>query len=579
MPAKIATYDSTLSTEISRRACTEGTRTAILSGLDDWSHDTNTADLYWMDGMAGTGKTTVACSFSKRLEERKQLAASFFCTRTSPECRQVSRIVPTIAYQLARYSIPFQSALCEILGNDPDIGSKNIAKQFERLLKEPLLKVAEAMPDNLVVVIDALDECEDRYGVGLILDLLFKFAPGLPLKFFVTSRPEPEIYNKMISQTHGTRTVLHLHEIEKSMVQADIELYLQEELRFMSPTTDEIRQLVARSGNLFIYAATLVRYIRPVKRSIDPRRRLRSVLEMTSEYTSRHAEIDTLYAAVLTSALDEEDLDAIEAQDLRDVLHTVLCVQEPVGIETLAALTGISDVSRALSALQPLRSVLHISESSGLVSTLHASFPDFMFSRERSGSFFCDVAKRSQLLARRCFKVMQEQLRFNICSLGSSFVPDEKVPDLQSRIQDAISPALWYACRYWADHLPLAANSNELSDMLRKFLSLQLLFWMEVLNLRREIAVGTEVLVKAKLWLQVSLLDPGIKHLMTAFDSYRAVQCLLTWYNSLRMHKTLLQAMLQIRSRNIRHTFTYPPCRCVPDLAQFLGTTSNALEA
>ncbi|KAB5589461.1 NACHT domain containing protein [Ceratobasidium theobromae] len=162
VPAKMANYDSRLSTEISRRACTEGTRTVILSEMDNWSLNPDAPDLYLMSGMAGTGKTTIACSFSNSLEKRKQLAASFFCTRTSPECRDAGRIISTIAYQLARYSIPFQCALCETLGRDPDIGSRNIIKQFEQLLEEPLVKVKSAVPENLIVVIDALDECDDR---------------------------------------------------------------------------------------------------------------------------------------------------------------------------------------------------------------------------------------------------------------------------------------------------------------------------------------------------------------------------------------------------------------------------------
>ncbi|KAB5593576.1 hypothetical protein CTheo_2965 [Ceratobasidium theobromae] len=501
-PAKLATYDSVLSTEINRRTCTEGTRTAILSSMDEWSHDPNAPDLYWMDGMAGTGKSTIACSFSKALERRKQLAASFFCTRSSPECRQVGRIIPTIAYQLARYSIPFQGALCEILGNEPDIATRNVAKQVERLLKEPLDKVKWAIPDDLVVVIDALDECEDRHGVRLVLDLLFKFAPTLPLKFFVTSRPEPIIYTRMISQTASSRTVLHLHEIEKSLVKADIELYLREELSFMSPTDEEVEQLAGRSGNLFIYAATLARFIQPTTYSVDPQRRLSSVLAMTSQSTDQYAEVDALYVAVLESALGEKRLRPEEVEDMRLVLRTVLCVQEPVSVNTLAELAGVDTPRRVLSALQPLRSVVYFSESSSSVSTLHASFPDFMFSHARSGVFFCDRAEHNQLLARRCFEVMKSQLRFNICNLESSFIPDSEIVDLERRTGQAISPTLWYVCIYWGDHLRLAVNSVELSAVLEKFLSERLLFWMEVLNLKKRIGLGSQVLMKAKLWLQ-----------------------------------------------------------------------------
>ncbi|KAB5593587.1 hypothetical protein CTheo_2976 [Ceratobasidium theobromae] len=509
-PAKLANYDSKLSSEISRRTCTEGTRTAIMSEMDDWSLDPNAPDLYLMSGMAGTGKTTIACSFSSRLEERKQLAASFFCTRTSPECRDASRIVPTIAYQLARYSTPFQSALCEVLGEDPDIGSKNIAKQFERLLKEPLMKVKYAIPENLVVVIDALDECDDRRSARLVLDLIFRFAPGLPLKFFTTSRPEPEIYSKMIAQSPTSRTILHLHEIETSLVQADIELYLKEELDPISPSEDAIIQLATRSGNLFIYAATLVRYIQPYEGSIDPQQRLQTALAITSESTSKYAEIDGLYTTVLKAALQRKGVESAEAADVQAVLWTVLCVQEPINVDTLSTLAGVNDTRRTVSVLQPLRSVVHLSETTGLVSTLHASFPDFMFTKERSDTLFCDPIGQNQLLAGRCFLEMKNQLRFNICDLESSFTPDAEVADLEGRIAKAISPTLSYGCRYWADHLEDSTNSSNLSGDLEEFLSTRLLFWMEVLNLTHENSLGLGMLIKAKKWLEKLTLSSNL---------------------------------------------------------------------
>ncbi|KAB5588451.1 hypothetical protein CTheo_8109 [Ceratobasidium theobromae] len=521
-PAKLARYDSELSKGISRRMCTENTRVAVLSSLNNWSHDESTADMYWLDGMAGTGKTTIACSFSQQLHSQKQLGASFFCSRTSPECRMVGRIVPTIAYQLARYSIPYQGALCEVLGDDPDIGTTNIPTQFERLLVEPLMKVQAAMPENLVVVIDALDECEDRSGVQRLLDLLFRSAGGLPLKFFVTSRPEPEIYRKMVSQSPNSRTIVHLHEIEKSLVQADIALYLEEELgQFMTPTTQQIEQLSQRSGSLFIYAATLVRHVQLGERLGDYEKRLDSLLATTPHSAKQYAQLDGLYATVLDSALNDGGLDEEGAYDVRAVLQTIICAQEPVDLETLAALAGLDNAQRARLALQPLRSVLHLSENSGLISTLHASFPDFMFDQERSGSFFCDIEVYSQALAQQCFTVMQGQLRFNICNLESSFIADKDVDDLQDRITQYISPSLFYACRYWADHLCSCKSSEELETLLEEFLTIRLLFWVEVLNLKGVMGIGMEVLLKAIQWLKVGKTSSGLAQIIRLAEDAR----------------------------------------------------------
>ncbi|KEP44951.1 vegetative incompatibility protein HET-E-1, partial [Rhizoctonia solani 123E] len=157
-----------------------------------------------------------------------------------------------------------------------------------------------------------------------------------------------------------------------------------------------------------------------------------------------------------------------------------------------------------MHALHPLRSVLHQSEETGLVSTLHASFPDFMFSYERSGTYFYDVVEHSQLLARRCFLVMKYQLRFNICNLASSFVPDKEVENIEKRIKTSISPTLAYACRYWTSHLALAPQASVLLTLLDEFLCHRLLFWMEVLCLRRELSAGVDGLLKAQQWLMVT---------------------------------------------------------------------------
>ncbi|CAE6474151.1 unnamed protein product [Rhizoctonia solani] len=487
--------------------------------------------MFWMNGMAGTGKTTIACTFSEVLERGDRLAASFFCTRTTAECRDVTRIIPTIAYQLARYCTPFQSSLCEVLGKEPDLGSKHVRKQFERLLRDPLLQSADAMPDRLVIIIDALDECEDHTGIELILDLLFQHTRAFPLKIYVTSRPEPEIYNRMVLHSHA-REVIHLHEIEKSLVRADIALYLRAELRVMSPSDSDIEELVERSGALFIFAATLVRYIKSSKQSTNRYKRLRSVLDMAHGTTTHHAKIDELYTAILESAVNEGELDPDEKADIWVVLRTVLFAQEPISIETIATLSGIDDTGRVLSAIEPLRSVLHQSEQTGVVSTLHASFPDFIFSRERSGAYFCDTVKHNHALAERCFLAMQDQLRFNICELETSFIPDVAVNGLEDRIKQKIRSPLAYACRYWGNHLALASKSEVLLAMLSEFICHRLLFWMEVMNLRREIVMGYETLLKAKQWLnqpgpissELVILVEDARNFVTSFASSPVAQ-------------------------------------------------------
>ena len=97
-------------------------------------------------------------------------------------------------------------------------------------------------------------------------------------------------------------------------------------------------------------------------------------------------------------------------------------------------------------------------------------------------------------LALRCLDVVgTHDPPFNICNLGSSYEFDD-IPGLAQRVNNAISEEMFYACRYWGPHLLLAEISSNLLDALYDFLSVRLLLWMEVMNLKQCISAGVGVL-------------------------------------------------------------------------------------
>ncbi|GAB1527963.1 hypothetical protein RhiTH_011152 [Rhizoctonia solani] len=497
-PVDSATYNSLLSHEVNRRACTKETRVQILLELEKWSLDPSQPNIFWMNGMAGTGKTTIAYTFAESLKTRGALGGSFFCTRTSDECRDVGRIVPTIAHQLSQYSPSFRSALLQVLEQEPKIRSQSIDSQCERLIKEPLQKAKNQMTKGLVVVIDALDECSNTNGVGTILSALFRVAPNLPIRFFITSRPEPDIRLRVDAQSQQSRSICILHDMEKSLVQADIHLYLREELA-NSVSEHDLSQLAKLSGTLFIYAATVIRYVRRKGNMVD-QDRLETVLNSSSNAGYQHTDIDRLYTTILDAAIDDPEHEPKEQQQMQLILWTAVCTREPVTIDTLAALAGIKP-AKANVLLQSLYSVLHVSQVTNMVSTLHASFPDYIFDEERSKRFYCDETTHSQLLSKHCFDIMHDQLRFNICGLETSFIADSEVKDLKARIDRSISPTLSYAAHHWGHHVAKSTHCGETQTKLEEFFSNQLLFWMEVLSLKGTLDMGIAMLSLVKPWL------------------------------------------------------------------------------
>ena len=141
--------------------------------------------------------------------------------------------------------------------------------------------VKNTMPENVVVVIDTLDECEDGKAFWLFLEALLRLVPKLSFKFFLNSRPEPVIQEKMLALQYPS-SVLHLHNIEESVMEADIEKDLTDSLCSMSPLlpSDRVKQLAKRAGRLFIYATTAVQYILPDDAIMNSTAHLQMVLGM-----------------------------------------------------------------------------------------------------------------------------------------------------------------------------------------------------------------------------------------------------------------------------------------------------------
>ncbi|CAE6411393.1 unnamed protein product, partial [Rhizoctonia solani] len=281
--------------------------------------------------------------------------------------------------------------------------------------------------------------------------------------------------------------------------------------------------LAEHAGNLFIYAATAVRYVRPVGKAVNSKARLRAILALSAESSTTLSAIDALYTTILTAAINDEELSPEEQNQIRLVLQTAVCACEPIRTQTLSMLSGLGNKDDTIAALQPLRSVLHVSENSELVTTLHASFPDFMFSQARSGTFHCDKVAHSQAISTQCFDIMRDQLRFNICSIQSSFMPNAKIPNLEERITANISEELFYSCRFWMDHLSETDPVDTSLLLANELLSERLLFWMEVMSLKNCLLAGIIALTKLNTWLTQAHLDhPSLLELASDAQSFVA---------------------------------------------------------
>ncbi|KAF9644971.1 hypothetical protein BDM02DRAFT_3076022, partial [Thelephora ganbajun] len=170
--------------------CLKGTRIAVLDQIELWTRDANKPPVYWLNGLAGTGKSTIAQTIAERIFADGQLGASFFCSRDFEDRRNLHFIFPTLAVQLARKYTEFRAIFVLLVQTDPAIVYESLYNQMKKLIAEPL----EESGISTVIVIDALDECKDVEPASAILSVLGQFVSEIhKVKFFLTGRPEPRI--------------------------------------------------------------------------------------------------------------------------------------------------------------------------------------------------------------------------------------------------------------------------------------------------------------------------------------------------------------------------------------------------
>ncbi|KAF9785208.1 hypothetical protein BJ322DRAFT_817690 [Thelephora terrestris] len=91
--------------------CLPGTRESVLDWIMQWANNPQERHVFWLNGLAGTGKSTIAQTFSRMVAEAGFLGASFFCSRDYLDRKELKNIFPTLAYQLACHYPAFQNEI------------------------------------------------------------------------------------------------------------------------------------------------------------------------------------------------------------------------------------------------------------------------------------------------------------------------------------------------------------------------------------------------------------------------------------------------------------------------------------
>jgi hypothetical protein len=402
--------------QVDRPRCLATTRTGVLEEIKDWILTDDERQVYWLNGAAGTGKTTIALTIADDFtKDNRRLVASFFCSHTATDRSDVNLIFPSIALSLAERDTQFRAKLINVIEGNQTIGTALPSDQLKRLIVEPLQSHPGHNHRTILIILDALDECSADRGPETILAALASQLESVPfLKVFVSSRPTSSIEDAFAFC--GRRRIFVLHNIRTRDVDADIRRYLEDRLRKAAdkeaakgrpvttqnwPPVEIVEKVVMKAEGLFIFASTICNLAE----------RPGGLEHQLKKYADHPAitGLDELYLEILKSALNKFPEPEETTECLR-IIGTIILLRNQLSVNALGQLLDLPP-AHVRGRLSDVQSVLIVpDEPDGVIRTLHASFPEFMTDRKRatpknnSGdlTFFVDPAEYHGDIATDC---------------------------------------------------------------------------------------------------------------------------------------------------------------------------------
>ncbi|KAF6834847.1 vegetative incompatibility protein het-e-1, partial [Colletotrichum plurivorum] len=441
--------------------CEKDTRIRIRQRIALWADDDSAEPLFWLVGPAGTGKSTIARTVADTFAREQRLAAGYFFKRGEQGRNDTSRLFPTLAIQMVDTIPLFKSCLRKSLdGLDRDaVGKQGLEFQFDKLLSRPLgnLPPVDASQLTRVIIIDALDECERPEHLLRVLALLSKLCniTTVRLRVLFTSRSAPKIVDAFepLLRKKTVRS-LELHRQFSEDTKADIQTFLktrfadiktkrrvQEDPWPTAKDLDSLVQLATSPEPLFIYAATLYRFVYDEQRPRNPKNQLKLWLKQCEDHQSQ---LHQMYDPILSQVfLGSEEADSNQQLQF---LGALVLVATPLSSVALAVLLGI-DMDDVNWWLPELHAVLDIpAEPNGPIRLLHKSFSDFLLDPYDSGvgKYRVNRVETHAMLAAKCIKRMNAGLQRDICNVQKLDMSRDDID--QEVIKTHIPADLEYAC-------------------------------------------------------------------------------------------------------------------------------------
>lgn len=391
-------------------ACYPGTREAVMNDIDKWAQTEGLCKLMWLSGPAGSGKSSIVQSYAERCIQRNIISANFFFFRPDATRNHARSLAATLLYQIIDFYPQVKVAIEAIITEKPLILKGSLQDQFKNLILLPFREIHQRSSHSkrrIVLLIDGLDECSSsaRQEQQAIIEILHSLVlhDCSPFIALVASRPEAHLTMSFNSISSNVKTIFL---DERYGASADIRYYVTKELSKIKknhhlahtldinwPSAARINDIVEKSSGQFLYADLAIRFISTSPASPDLS--LETVLGIRPvKKDSPFSELDAMYTYILSQVDDWKTVhEILGAQIILTACDDVLSNGAHIfnlGVDYYLTALGF-DIREVLSELSSLTAILRYDHTMKRILFYHASFPDFLRSRQRSLQYFVNI--------------------------------------------------------------------------------------------------------------------------------------------------------------------------------------------
>ncbi|KAH8598455.1 putative WD-repeat protein [Bisporella sp. PMI_857] len=492
--------------------CLPDTRVDLQQQIHDWIDGSDERTIFWLNGLAGTGKSTVARTIAHKCFQQGRLGASFFFSKGGGDISHAGKFFTSIAAQLSEESQYLKRCIYDAMKENKNIAAQSYANQWRQLILGPLSKLDRGYrPFSFVFVIDALDECESDADITLILQLLVE-AQSLKkvrLRVFLTSRPDTPIRHGFGQISKDKHRHIVLHNIPTLVINHDISVFLTHKLQLIGRENyfpnnwlgrDVIANLVRKASGLFIWAATACRFIGG---GPFAKERIGAILAGEIDAESPEGHLNHLYTSVLQRSIPQNYNEKFKQELyilLRSILGSIAILLSPLSVNSLSTILNEESVG---VAIKDLHAIIDIpTDHNQQLRLHHPSFRDFLLSKDRCGDFWVDEKVAHQTLATTCIQLMSRKLKKDICEM---YAPGSQASEVESsRIKECLPPEVQYACLYWVQHLQKSGTQICDSREAHQFLQAHLLHWFEALGWMGKTSEGIQAILSLEAHVPVN---------------------------------------------------------------------------